>query len=106
MPVVQEDRTHPGLLWVQCPECKEIKPIESGNSQGGKNSKEPENGSRKVVRHYRAGERFEKGEWVYHPGWRDTGQIIEKCVSTGGKEIIVVSFERLGTKRLVTNFAR
>ncbi len=101
--MVQEDQEHPGLLWVQCPECREIKPIEAAGTSGT-----DKDGGRlqRVVRHYRAGERFSTGEWLYHPEWKDTGQVVEKCLSTGGHEIIVVSFNKLGTKRLVSNYAR
>ena len=117
MPVVQEDEKHPGLIWVRCPVCREIKPVEisasawcEGPEGGGEDSgaapragAEPE--ARRTVRHYRAGERFSPGEWIYHPGWDDTGQVVEKLSSTGGREIIVVSFVKIGRKRLVSNFA-
>ncbi len=116
MPVVQEDECHPNLIWVQCPECREIKPIETGNTpvktDNSKQDKkapicdETDNGSKKVVRHYRAGERFIAGEWIYHQEWDDTGQIVEKNISTGGHEVIVVSFKKVGTKRLVSNFVK
>lgn len=123
MPVVQEDSGQSGLIWVQCPECKEIKPIEVGRAKdaGNKESRarDPKEKTeskkagpgrtgpaRKVVRHYRAGESFCQGEWIYHPEWDDTGEVIEKCQSKGGHEVIVVSFEKLGKKRLVSNFAR
>ncbi len=140
MPVVQEDEKHPGLVWVRCPVCREIKPVEiSGSawcetSEGSEGPADPaeagragaeagraraeagragaeagrggaEAEARRTVRHYRAGERFSPGEWIYHPGWDDTGQIVEKLSSTGGREIIVVSFLKIGRKRLVSNFA-
>jgi len=118
MPVVQEDDKHSSLIWVQCPACKEIKPIETGRAaQAAAPGPAPESGSpipaddekprpgRRVVRHYRAGERFGKGEWIYHPEWDDTGQVVETERSGGGNEIIVVAFEKIGTKRLVSNFA-
>ncbi len=119
MPVVQEDDGKSKLIWVQCPQCKEIKPIEIGSrspedaadpSEAGGPAEDgghqPETTPRKVVRHYRLGERFVRGEWIYHAGWDDTGQIVDKSVSKGGKDVIVVSFQRVGTKRLVTNFLK
>jgi adenine-specific DNA methylase len=116
MPVVQEEECHPTLIWVECPECGEKKPIKIGNTspetkKSNKNKKQTacrdtDNGEKKVVRHYRAGERFIAGEWIYHQEWDDTGQILEKNTSTGGHEIIVVSFEKVGTKRLVSNFVK
>ena len=113
MPVVQEDEKHPGLLWVRCPVCREVKPVEIGSrtktaeqtEDGPASAAADDEGPHHTVRHYRAGERFCTGEWIYHPGWNDTGQVVEKCSSTGGREIIVVAFEKSGVKQLVSNFA-
>ena len=108
MPVVQEEDSGAHLLWVRCPSCQEIKPIEVSADKAGSHAgeKSGETIARRIVRHYRAGERFLPGEWIYHPEWDDTGQVIEKIRSTGGRDIIVVSFQRIGTKRLICNFAR
>lgn len=107
MAVVQEEETNARLIWVRCPACQEIKPIETATAEKiPALASAAEAGARRIVRHYRAGERFLPGEWIYHPEWNDTGQVVEKVRSTGGRDIIVVSFERLGTKRLVSNFAR
>jgi hypothetical protein len=109
MPVVQEEEANSRLIWVRCPSCLEIKPIggspETADAPGEVGGKKSDAAVRRVVRHYRAGERFLPGEWIYHPEWNDTGQVIEKCRSKGGRDVIVVSFQRLGTKRLVSNFA-
>ncbi|MFO8057207.1 MAG: hypothetical protein R6V10_07940 [bacterium] len=115
MPVVQEEESHPDLIWIRCPECNEIKPVEARpedlkseseakpGSRPRKPAEEPEP-KKRVVRHYRSGERFIKGEWIYHPEWQDTGQVVEKCRSRGGHDVIVVDFERQGKKRLVSRF--
>ncbi len=119
MPVVQEDEGRAGLIWVQCPVCKEIKPIDvaaangriKGNDStpGGADPEEVnamESAARRVVRHYRAGELFHTGEWIYHSEWDDTGEVIETLRSKGGHDMMVVAFQKIGTKRLVINFAR
>jgi hypothetical protein len=115
MPVIQEDAGQAGLIWAQCPVCKEIKPLDvTRTGKSGhpfpdpslSSDPDPNPGPRRVVRHYRVGERFALGEWIYHPEWDDTGEIIEAHRSRGGREIIVVAFEKCGTKRLVANFAR
>ena len=113
MQVVQENSKQPDLIWVKCPECNEIKPVEIGPDSAvciasEVNSSEQIDGqdkSSRPVRHYRSGEVFVTGEWIYHPGWKDTGKVVDKKSSKGGKEIIIVEFEKLGTKRLVSNFA-
>ncbi len=114
MPVVQEDENHPGLIWVQCPGCQEIKPMETASakvrmssaSKGRAGTGKMAEEAKRVVRHYRAGEAFDCGEWIYHPEWNDTGQVTEKKRSSGGHDVIVVSFEKLGEKKLVSNFAK
>lgn len=113
MLVVQEDEKHSNLIWVQCPTCKEIKPLEIGPGRALKKTAHPtgEAGDervadpRRLVRHYRAGERFATGEWIYHAEFKDTGQVLEVLRSSGGKDVIVVAFEKRGTTRLVSNFA-
>lgn len=112
MPVVQEDDVISGLIWVRCPKCEEVKPIETNGhktqqkSKAAKEAGEPgQGGKRKVIRHYRAGEIFSAGEWIYHPEWDDTGQVKEKFRSKGGREVIVVCFEKMGEKKLVTCYA-
>ena len=112
MPVVQEDKNHAGLIWIKCPECNEIKPVEVGpeslknfEDQPETTGKEKESGPKRTVRHYRSGESFNLGEWIYHPGWDDTGQIKEKLCSTGGREIIIVDFNKSGKRKLISNFA-
>jgi len=130
MPVVQEDADHPGLIWVRCPQCKETKPLELGaegearleegaeaaavrgltgavgaSALSAAGPAEPAS-ARRVVRYYRQGERFSPGDWIYHEEWDDTGRVVDKRRSRGGREVIEVSFERMGTKRLVSNFAR
>ncbi len=115
MPVIQEEESHPGLIWIRCPECNEIKPVEASPDDiqnqsrlkpGSKPASKPEKPDlqKRVVRHYRAGERFSTGEWIYHPAWEDTGRVIEKCQSKGGHDIIVVDFEKRGKKRLVSRY--
>ena len=119
MPVVQEDEGRAGLIWVQCPVCKEIKPIDVAAANGRiKNEAtvdeaadseavgDVEAAARRVVRHYRAGELFQTGEWIYHSEWDDTGEVIETLRSKGGHDMMVVAFQKIGTKRLVINFAR
>lgn len=114
MPVVQEEESHPGLIWIRCPVCNEIKPIEAGpedikteskkKTSRAKAKDDKTESQKRVVRHYRSGERFARGEWIYHPEWKDTGQVVEKCQSKGGHDVIVVDFEKIGKKRLVSRF--
>ena len=128
MPIVQEDGEEPGFLWVQCPNCREIKPLDA---RAGKEfaegvtlpEKEPGRGPRSLpphrpveagprsgdsgpVRTYQPGEDFEPGEIIYHPQWKDTGKVLSKKESGGGRRIMVVEFEKMGQRKLVMEAER
>jgi len=121
MPIVQEDGEEPGFLWVQCPNCHEIKPLETragadlaegaapAGEEAGRRSLLPRrgveagarSGESAGVRTYRPGEAFEPGDILYHPQWKDTGKVVSKKDSGGGRRIIVVEFEKMGQRKLV-----
>jgi len=127
MPVVQESGEDPGFLWVQCPKCHEIKPLEShlqGARELGAIPLAPETAGRKTlrparpsgtaepadgrgaVRTYAPGEDYEPGDRIYHQGWNDTGQVVGKKESGGGRRIILVEFEKMGKRKLVMEAER
>jgi hypothetical protein len=107
MPIVQEDGAEPGFLWVQCPNCREIKPLETRPGEGfaegsGPLGREPAPGSGDLqVRTYQPGEEYEPGDLIYHPQWNDTGKVVSKKESGGGRRIMVVEFEKMGQRKLV-----
>jgi hypothetical protein len=47
--------------------------------------------------------RFAVGQALYHKVWDDRGEVVKKEVTSGGQHMIVVSFDRLGERRLVEN---
>jgi len=130
MPIVQEDGEEPGFLWVQCPNCREIKPLETRLAQefaeqSGALEKEPgraagpkplrpprsaqpapRSGDPNQVRTYQPGGEYEPGDLIYHPQWDDTGKVVSKKESGGGRRIMVVEFEKMGQRKLVTETER
>jgi hypothetical protein len=111
MPVVQEEDDNPDLVWVECPECHEIKPLdlpppaESGKKNRGQarafdkdSTKNPES---PMMRTYPGANAYELGDTVYHSAWDDTGEVIEKKFSSGGRNMIVVEFKKTGRKKLI-----
>lgn len=54
-----------------------------------------------TVKEYHPSETFAIGQTLYHPKWDDTGQVIRKEVTSGGQQMIVVAFARLGEKKLI-----
>ncbi|MBI5471462.1 MAG: hypothetical protein HY961_03865, partial [Ignavibacteriae bacterium] len=43
------------------------------------------------------------GQAIFHTEWDDVGKIVSKEKTSGGASAIVVSFERLGERRLLEN---
>jgi len=43
------------------------------------------------------------GQGIFHSEWDDVGKIVSKQKTSGGASAIVVSFERLGERRLLEN---
>jgi DNA-directed RNA polymerase subunit RPC12/RpoP len=43
------------------------------------------------------------GQAIFHSEWDDVGKIVSKQKTSGGASAIVVSFERLGERRLLEN---
>jgi hypothetical protein len=130
MPIVQEDGQEPGFLWVQCPNCHEIKPLETRPGEGfieesGPLGREPDraagrkplrppradepapgSGDHPSVRTYQPGEEYEPGDLIYHEQWKDTGKVVSKKESGGGRRIMVVEFEKMGQRKLVMEAER
>jgi hypothetical protein len=46
---------------------------------------------------------YRVGEAIFHTDWDDLGKIISKERTSGGGSAIVVSFEKLGERRLLEN---
>ena len=50
---------------------------------------------------YNPGSTYRVGEAIFHSDWDDIGKIISKERTSGGGSAIVVSFEKLGERRLL-----
>jgi len=46
---------------------------------------------------------YEIGDAIYHQAWDDMGMVRSKEMTSNGKNAIVVSFNKLGEKRLIEN---
>ena len=122
MPIVQEDGEAPGFLWVQCPVCHEIKPLETRRRESLGNGLDrefpdtdppPRPASRpgdapapaptaSSARPYVPGENYALGDLIYHRQWNDTGRVVSLKESGGGRRMMVVEFEKMGPRKLVT----
>jgi len=48
---------------------------------------------------------YQVGDAIFHTEWDDIGKIVSKELTSGGDKAIVVSFEKLGEKRLLEGIA-
>ena len=46
---------------------------------------------------------FKVGEAIFHSEWDDVGRVLSKMKTTDGNEAIVVSFEKGGQRKLLSN---
>ncbi len=106
MPVVQEGGPKSDMVWVECPECHEIKPLETpqgqdmpAKDQAGHKAADESGGP--AGRSYPGDTEFEVGDSVYHKAWDDTGEVLEKKYSSGGHLMIIVEFTKQGKKKLI-----
>lgn len=52
------------------------------------------------AREYSVTESFDKGDFVYHKVWDDTGEVIEVGTTEDGINKMKVAFEKVGVKNL------
>ena len=52
---------------------------------------------------YDPNDSFSIGQALYHKIWDDRGEVVKKETTNNGENMIVVSFDRLGERRLVEN---
>ncbi|MBI2945011.1 MAG: hypothetical protein HYY25_12485 [Candidatus Wallbacteria bacterium] len=57
------------------------------------------------AREFHPEEKYKVGEVIYHPAFKEEGKIIEIRKTPENRDLCVVEFERLGTKRFVFNYS-
>lgn len=100
MELVGAVENQPEKTWYRCTRCRhavlldlsELKKIEEAAK------KKPE---RADCSEYSPQSTYKVGEAIFHTEWDDVGKVISKERTSGGGSAIVVSFERLGERRLM-----
>jgi hypothetical protein len=91
--------------WYRCIRCRHATLIDLTALK-----KEEELTSRKLDRaecaEYNPVRTYTVGQGIFHSEWDDVGKIVSKQKTSGGASAIVVSFERLGERRLLENVIR
>ncbi len=118
MLIVQEANPESEMIWVKCPKCNEIKPLQladvqeltepgpQDSAQGngaelleGQSGDRP--GGKDAFELYNPESDYEPGQTIYHKLWDDLGEVVEKQASGSGRRYIVVEFKKQGRRKLL-----
>jgi len=98
--VIGAGEDQPERTWYRCTRCRHASLI---NLEELRRSQEE--AKRKLERsqcsEYNPFQTYRVGQAIFHSEWGDVGKIISKERTSGGMRAIVVSFEKLGERRLL-----
>jgi len=104
MELVGAVEAQPDKTWYRCTRCRQAVLLDLSelkkNEEASK--KKPE---RSDCSEYRPQETYKVGQAIFHTEWDDVGKVISKERTSGGASAIVVSFERLGERKLLENLS-
>jgi hypothetical protein len=102
MELVGSTEQQPDRSWYRCTRCRHVSLLNVTELR-----REVEEAKKKLDRadaaEYTPGKTYRVGEAIFHTDWDDLGKIISKERTSGGGSAIVVSFEKLGERRLLEN---
>ncbi len=88
-----------GKIWYKCTRCHYTSLLEDSMSSDQINGKlDP---STATV--YKPCQCFKIGEAIFHSEWNDVGKVLSKLKTSDGSQAIVVSFAKLGQRKLIEN---
>lgn len=92
----------PERVWYRCTRCRHASLIDLEQLR-----RQQEDSRRKLERadcsEYRPENTYTVGQAIHHTEWDDIGKIVSKVRTSDGHHAIVVTFERLGERRLLEN---
>lgn len=100
MEMIGSAEQQPDRSWYRCTRCRHVSLVNLEEVR-----KEQEVAKKKLERadaaDYAPDKTYRVGEAIFHSDWDDIGKIISKERTSGGGSAIVVSFEKLGERRLL-----
>lgn len=104
MEVVGSVENQPDKTWYRCTRCRHAFLIDMGEL------KKLQDDARKRLEknectEYNPSATYKIGQAIFHSGWDDMGKIISKERTSRGEHAIVVSFEKLGERKLLESIA-
>ena len=102
MEMIGAVETQPDKTWYRCTRCRHASLIDQELLRQSQ-----EDAKKKLERadcsEYNPTETYTVGQAIFHTEWDDIGKIVSKERTSGGARAIVVSFEKLGERRLLEN---
>jgi len=102
MELIGSTEQQPDRSWYRCTRCRHVSLLNVTELR-----RELEDSKKKLDRaeaaEYTPEKTYRIGEAIFHTDWDDLGKIISKERTSGGGSAIVVSFEKLGERRLLEN---
>ena len=102
MEMIGSTEQQPDRSWYRCTRCRHVSLLNFTVLH-----RELEDAKKKLDRadaaEYAPEKTYRVGEAIFHTDWDDLGKIISKERTSGGGSAIVVSFEKLGERRLLEN---
>lgn len=98
-----------GIIWLRCHNCSQTHsfPIERVRKIGRvftESELEKRKNVEMKVTKYSPEKTYWVGQKIHHTEFKDVGEIVKKEKTAGNKQIIVVKFEKKGTKKLVEGY--
>jgi len=100
MEVIGASESQPDRTWYRCTRCRHalVVNLEEFRRAQEEAKKKPDP---TLCAPYDPGSTYTVGQAIFHSEWQDVGKIISKERTSGGARAIVVSFEKLGERRLL-----
>ena len=89
-------------VWYRCSKCRQVFLLDL-QAIGKQHEEAAKRVEVKDCTQYDPTRTYQVGEAIYHSEWSDTGKVTAKERTSNGGQAIVVSFEKLGERKLVEN---
>jgi hypothetical protein len=105
MEMIGAVENQPEKTWYRCSRCRHATLVDlEALKQTQQDSKKKLDKAQCLE--YKPENTYNVGEAIFHSEWDDIGKIISKVRTSGGGRAIVVSFEKLGERRLMESVAQ
>jgi hypothetical protein len=94
-----------GKRWAKCSKCHHTMLIDMLVIEGERRASKEVNVAVEDCIPYSPKSVYTIGDAIYHKMWDDVGTVISKELTSNGSQAIVVSFAKIGEKRLIENIA-